>query len=377
MNNPQPKQILVLTSSRADFGIYLPLLKKLKLDPLFDLKILAFGSHLSKYHGYTIEQIKDAGFNVDYEISTFLTDDKPVDISTSFGLTSLKFSDFWNNNQNFDWVIVLGDRYEMAAATLSGVPFGVKFAHISGGETTLGAFDNLYRHTIALASKLHFVSLNEFKKRIDQLLLYTEYESHIVGALSLDNLAEITLLTIDEFYTKWRIDLSKDSILITIHPETISFEKNKEFSNEVFNALTTIGSSKQLIVTMPNADTSGSLYREMFLNLKSSLPQNIHLIENFGTQSYFTCMKYCRLLIGNTSSGITEAASFQKHVLNLGDRQKGRPTGGNVISIPFNSQLIIDNSNKYLDKIFEGNNIYFNGSTANNIVQVLKNNKFD
>lgn len=378
MGTNQLKRILILTSSRADFGIYLPLLKKIKTDKAFDLKILAFGSHLSKFHGYTINQIIESGFKVDFKISSFLTDDEPVDIATSFSLTALKFSEFWSQQRdNFDWVIVLGDRFEMAAAVMAGIPFRISFAHLHGGETTLGAIDNTYRHTITLASKLHFVSLDEFKIRIEELLIGCAHDCHVIGSLSLDNLSDIKLLSIKEFYNKWKIDLDKDSILITIHPETVAFDKNEEFATEVFEALKIIGKNKQLIVTMPNGDTSGTIYRSMFQSLKSILNDNLILIENFGTQSYFTCMKYAGLMIGNTSSGITEAASFKKHVLNLGARQEGRPTGANVYTIPFNRDEIIKFSEKYFGKQFLEENIYFKGSAADNIVKGLKHNNFD
>ena len=210
MGSDQIKNILVLTSSRADFGIYLPLLKKLKADESFDLKILAFGSHLSKFHGYTIDQIYQSGLEVHYKISSILSDDQPIDVATSFSLTALKFSEFWNNQKNYyDFVLVLGDRFEMAAAVLAGIPYGIPFAHLYGGETTLGAIDNVYRHTISHASKLHFVSLEIFKKRIEQLLFPTYYDCYVVGSLSLDNLSQIKLLSIKEFYEKWQIDLNK------------------------------------------------------------------------------------------------------------------------------------------------------------------------
>ena len=373
MGTNKIKRILVLTSSRADFGIYLPLLKKIKIhNELFDLKILAFGSHLSKFHGYTIDQIYEVGFEVDFKISSLLTDDQPVDIATSFSLTSLKFAEFWNaQRDNFDWVVVLGDRYEMAAAVLAGIPFGIPFAHLYGGETTLGAIDNIYRHTISQASKLHFVSLDQFKLRIEELLFSTQHDCHVVGSLSLDNLAEVKLLSKIEFYEKWQIDLNKKSILITIHPETVDFRKNEFYSNQVYDALKIIGLNIQLIVTMPNADTSGTIYRDMFKKLKLELGQNIILIENFGTQSYFTCMKFCGLMIGNTSSGITEAASFKKYVINIGDRQKGRPTSKNVLSIPFNVNDIIRLSENYFGKQYYGDNIYYNANTTENIIKQL------
>jgi GDP/UDP-N,N'-diacetylbacillosamine 2-epimerase (hydrolysing) len=372
MGTNKIKRILVLTSSRADFGIYQPLIKKIRNNKSFDLKILAFGTHLSKFHGYTIDQIHEEGFKVDYQISSLLAGDQPVDIATAFSLTSLKFSEFWNNQKNnIDWVIVLGDRFEMAAAVLAGIPFGIPFAHLYGGETTLGAIDNIYRHTISQASKLHFVSLDQFKLRIEDLLFSTQHDCHVVGSLSLDNLTEVKLLSRIEFYKKWQIDLNKKSILITIHPETVDFRKNEYYSNQVYGALKIIGLNRQLIITMPNADTSGTIYRDMFKKLKLELDKNIILIENFGTQSYFTCMKFCGLMIGNTSSGITEAASFKKYVINIGDRQKGRPTSKNVLSIPFNVTDIISSCESYFGKQFYGENIYYKTNTTENIIKQL------
>ncbi len=373
MGTVQIKKLLVLSSSRADFGIYLPLLKKVKNDPFFHLEILAFGSHLSKFHGHSIDQINEEGFKVDHTISSLLTGDGPVDIATSFSLTSLKFAEFWKlHKEDFDCVIVLGDRFEMAAAVIAGIPFNIRFAHLFGGETTLGAIDNIYRDLITLASKLQFVSLPAFKERVGHLINSTNFNCHVIGSLSLDNLAEIKLLSTDEFYKKWQIDLNKKTVLITVHPETVAFDRNSEFATAVFEALSIIGKEKQLVVTMPNADTAGTVFRKMFEDLKTVLGDNVFLVENFGIQSYFTCMKYAGLMIGNTSSGITEAASFSKYVLNLGDRQKGRLAGDNVLQVAFDCKQIVDLTDTYFGQLFPGRNIYLKGSAADNIISVLK-----
>jgi GDP/UDP-N,N'-diacetylbacillosamine 2-epimerase (hydrolysing) len=366
-------EVLVLTSSRADFGIYLPLLKKLQKGKEFQLKILAFGTHLSSYHAFTIQQIHDAGFEVDYQISSLLTKDDPEDIATSYSLTALKFSDFWKEKKGkFDWVLVLGDRFEMAAAVAAGIPFNIPFAHIHGGETTLGAIDNIYRHFITLASKLHFVSLERYKERVFQLLDYQDNNCIVAGSLSLDNLKEIQLLSIDSFRDKWGIDLNIPSVLITVHPETVSYEDNEHFSLEVYKALKIISQDKQLIITMPNADTAGTVFRRIFVQLQQENTSMVNLVENFGTQSYFTCMKYAGLLIGNTSSGIIEAASFKKYVLNLGDRQKGRIAGENVIHLPFVAQTILEETGIYFNRNYEGDNLYDRGGAADIVLKKLK-----
>jgi GDP/UDP-N,N'-diacetylbacillosamine 2-epimerase (hydrolysing) len=365
-------RVAVLTSSRADFGIYLPLLKKISnSNELFNLKIVAFGTHLSKFHGYTKDEMITQGFNPDFEITTLLSNDRPEDISCAYALTALKFSDFWSAHRNeFDWILCLGDRFEMAAAVAAGIPFGLKFAHIHGGETTLGAIDNIYRHSISLVSRLHFLSAEPFKKRIKELI-GTDENAVVTGSLSLDNLDDVELLSKDAFKKKWLIDLNEPSILITIHPETVAYIENEKYSFECHNAFNELVKKYQLIITMPNADTYGSIFRNMFKILKKNNDAKVHLIENFGTQSYFTCMKYCNLMIGNTSSGIVEAASFNKYVINLGDRQKGRLCGDNVIHLPFEKNSITQYVAAFADKIFHGENIYRLGNASDLILKNL------
>lgn len=364
--------VLVLTSSRADFGIYLPLLERIKVDGRFLLKMLAFGSHLSKSHGYTLTQIEEAGFDADFQISSMLANDASDDIATSYALTALKFADFWKAAEGrFKYVIVLGDRFEMAAAVAAGIPFDIPFVHIHGGETTLGAIDNIYRHFITLTSKIHFVALPQFQERVNQILGFDADQCFVVGALSLDNTKTVKLLSKEEFKSKWSIDLNLPTLLITVHPETVVYGRNGDFALEIYQAFKILSLDKQLVITMPNADTAGSVFRNIFKKLREENPTQIHLIENFGTQSYFTCMKYAGLLVGNTSSGIIEAASFGKYVLNIGNRQKGRAVGANVIHLPFEANAIIDQSNIYFDKNYEGGNIYDRGGAAEIIIQKL------
>lgn len=362
----------VLSSSRADYGIYLPLLKALQNDANFSLELIIFGTHLSKFHGYTILKIESDGFQIAAKIESLLIGDTPNAIATSFSLTSQKFADFWSQHgKSYDIVFALGDRFEMAAAVLAGLPYGVQFAHLHGGEMTLGAIDNTYRHSISLASTYHFVSAQAFAERLKLLLDDNHDNINCVGSLSLENLEQLELLSLSKFQDAWDIDLSIDTLLVTLHPETVAFEKNKVYCSEFTKAMAVLAETFQVVITMPNADTSGLIFREAFseLALKKS---SIKIIENFGTQSYFTCMKYSKLLIGNTSSGIVEAASFQKYVLNVGDRQKGRLCSKNTIHLPFNSESIIASTNEYVLKKYEGENVYYQKNPSSNILNVLK-----
>lgn len=363
-------KIGVLTSSRADFGIYLPLLKMIKADSFFQLEIIAFGTHLSKKHGYTLSEIKTQKFNIIHKIKTIPATDTSKEISKNIGETIIKFSSFWENNK-YDLVFCLGDRYEMFAAVMSGTPFNINFAHIHAGETTLGAIDNIYRHSISLASKVLFVSTNEYKKRAKQLV-ESKIPIHNVGALSIDNLTNVNFLTKKKFYEKFKIDLTKPSILCTFHPETVSFEKNKTHIKELLLSLEKLKKSYQIIITMPNTDTSGIMIRKALIEFQK-LNKDIILHESFGMLGYLSCMKHCSFLLGNTSSGFVEASYFPKFVINVGDRQKGRIITDNIISIPVKEEAIlnavtfIENTPKLIS-----NNIYGNGNSAKLILKKIK-----
>lgn len=363
-------KVAVLTSSRADYGIYLPLLKALKNDSYFSSEIIAFGTHLSPFHGYTLDTIKDDGFNVKYTVESMVLGDSPNAVSTSIGITTSKFADFWKEHQTeFDIVFCLGDRYEMFAAVVAGIPYNITFAHLHGGEKTLGAIDNIFRHTITLSSKLHFVSCSEYGQRVAKLTEITENIFN-VGALSIDNLSTIELLSAVKFQTKFGIDLSKPTILATVHPETVAFEKNEVFGIEFCHAMQQL-KDYQVLITLPNADTNATILRKQFLNLEKQSEGRIICVENLGSQGYFSAMKLCALLVGNTSSGILEAASFGKWVINLGDRQKGRAQSDNIINVPFDCDEIKVSVNALSDD-YNGQNIYFQENPTSKIINELK-----
>jgi GDP/UDP-N,N'-diacetylbacillosamine 2-epimerase (hydrolysing) len=363
-------KIGVLTSSRADYGIYSTLLFKLKSDIFFYLEIIAFGSHLSKSHGFTIESIKKDQYLVIHEISSFLTNDDSQSIATSYGLTVLKFSEFWNRHE-FDLVFCLGDRFEMSAAVQAGIPFGVKFAHIHGGETTLGAIDNVYRHQISLASCLHFVATDSFAMKVKEIIGDSK-NIFKVGSLSLEGIEKFKPIPRELFFQKFNLPI-ENFALITFHPETIDIESNYAYALEMKKALSKIKDRLFLVITMPNADTLGSIYREAILELKEQFPDRIYCIENFGQENYFSAMHYSSLMIGNTSSGIIEAASFGKYVINVGPRQKGRAQSGNVIDVEFEDSQIVAVTEKIQGLgNFTGKNIYSRSNTSSTIIEKVK-----
>lgn len=366
-------KIGVLTSSRADYGIYLPLLKELKNDKFFELEIIAFGTHLSKFHGFTIKDIISDGYDKIHKISSIENDDSEKGIAISYAKTVLKFAEFWNENI-FDLVFCLGDRFEMSAAVQSSIPFRVKLAHFHGGETTLGAIDNIYRHQISLASQLHFVATEGFLDKVRSIIGDSKRIFN-VGALSLDGINKIELPNWDDIIKLYDIP-SKEFILTTFHPETLFPKKNKVYIKTICHVLNELCKKFHLVITLPNADTMGNLYRRSFILLKDENPLNITLIENFGKYNYFAAMKASKFIIGNSSSAILEAASFGKFAVNVGDRQLGRLRSNNILDVPYNKKLIINGIDKIIDKgFFNGENKYYKSNTASNIIKIIKDNE--
>ena len=362
-------KLLALTSSRADYSILFPLLSKLKSDKFFNLDIAAFGTHLSKKHGETVDLIIKDGFEIKYTFETNPTSDTPQAISQAMSNTILLFTKIWEK-ETYDLILVIGDRYEMFAACVSSIPFNIKIGHIHGGETTLGAFDDCLRNSITQMASIHFTAAQEYKMRAIQIKGNDECVFN-VGALSIDNLKELNLLSVKEFKRIFKIDLALPSILITFHPETKEYYKNEDYVSILIDTLRELVDF-QLIITMPNTDTMGLRIREAFHRFKAA-SKNVITVENFGTIGYLSCMKFCKIMLGNTSSGFIEASFFPKYVINIGKRQKGRIVTSNIINVPIEKTQILDaikGNKKFKPDNYSG--IYGNGEAADKIISILK-----
>ncbi len=367
-------RVALLTSSRADFGIYLPLIKEMKNDSFFELYILAFGTHLSKNHGKTIDEIKSHGYQVAFEIDTLADSDTLRSISGAMGKTMINFSEVWNENP-FDLILALGDRFEMFAACAAAVPFGIPIAHIHGGETTLGAIDDAFRNSITQMATYHFTTTEQYKDRV-MALIGSDKHVYKVGALSIDNLRSMPLLSISEFKDRFNIDLSIPTILITFHPETVAFQKNEYYIAQLIAALKEID-GYQFVITMPNADTMGNMIRKQLTGFVSSC-EHAKAVESFGALGYLSCMKHCRMLLGNTSSGFVEASFFPRYVINLGERQTGRIISSHINNCEIEKEAIINAVIDFKKRpIPQNSDVYGDGTTAKQICSILKNINLD
>jgi GDP/UDP-N,N'-diacetylbacillosamine 2-epimerase (hydrolysing) len=361
-------KIALLTSSRADYSIYLPLIKAI-LREGWELEIVAFGTHLSERHGLTYKDIESDGFIVTHKFITLVDGDSPRDIAKSMALTVEVFSDLWSRH-NFDLIFALGDRFEMFAAVAAAMPFNLKVAHIAGGETTLGAIDNAFRHSISHMSSLHFVVAETYANRLETIL-GTSRGIVNTGSLSLENFKNLSLFSREEFCEKNSLDERIPYVLITIHPETVAYEKNIQHMDELITALEQV-KDMQLLVTMPNSDTMGNLIRGKWSEF-AKVNNSVHLVESLGSIGYLSAMQHCEFMLGNTSSGYVEASMFPKWVINLGVRQYGRIITNNISCVPFVASEIIKAIHSVpTDKIIPKIDIYGNGTASQLIVAAVK-----
>ena len=294
-------------------------------------------------------------------------------IAAAIGFAALRCADVWKR-ENFSAVFALGDRYEMFAAVASTVPYGLPVFHFHGGELTFGAMDNIFRHAITCMSAQHFTSHKEYSDRIFRIVNGNlEQESgniHTIGALALDNLKEINLLNKQEFTEKFGIDMSQPTVLFTLHPQTKGIGEGVDYLYSVLDALEEI--EEQVIITLPNADTHGSVFRKAMLEFAARFDR-IFCAEALGLIGYYSAMTHSKYVIGNSSSGIIEAASFGRYVIDIGDRQKGRVHGGNVFNCGFDKVKILElvEKVKYLEN-FEGENIYGNGNASYMAMNIIE-----
>ena len=315
--------------------------------------------HLIDQYGSSIKHIEEDAFGEIIKVEGMPEMDDLLSVSSGYGELVKQFGIFWSEH-SFDCVLCLGDRFEMSAAIQASIPFELKLVHLHGGETTLGATDNIYRHQITLASKLHFVATRLFKNRVAEIT-GSDNNVHCVGALSLSELEDMSLPHWEGICEEFSIP-NLPFILVTF-----------QFAIDVAKAMKELAKRWVMVITMPNADVQGTVYRKMLLELKSGHPDKVHLIENFGREKYFAAMKASEFLLGNTSSGILEAASFGKYVVNVGNRQKGRLQSRNILNSTFNSSEIIRFSIEASEMgAYMGSNIYYQKNTARNILNILK-----
>lgn len=322
------RRIAAVTVGRSDYGIYQPILAAIEAAPDLQLQLLVSGAHLSPEFGMTVRQIEHDGHAIGARVESLLSSDSPAGIAASIGLGVSGFAQVFAGNRP-DWLLVLGDRFDMFAAAVAALPFGIPVAHLHGGEVTHGALDDALRHSMTKLSHLHFVATEAYGRRVAQL---GEAPERIVvcGAPALDRLQTMQFSSPETLERQFGISLRVPPLLVTMHPVTLSADHGEGELRALLAALEMV--DYPTIITQANADT-GSRRLTALVDEFVAGARHRWRVDAFGAQGYFSVMKCAAAMVGNSSSGLIEAPSVHLPVVNIGQRQAGRVRAANVIDV--------------------------------------------
>ena len=368
------RKICVITGTRAEFGLLRPLITLIAKDEELQLQLIATGMHLSPEFGYTLDEIIASGFVVDKKVECLLSSDTSVGVSKTIALAISGFADAFEVLQP-DLVVVLGDRTEILGAVIAAGMANIPIAHLHGGETTEGAYDEAIRHSITKFSHLHFTSTEAYRKRVIQLGEQPEMVFN-VGAIGLDAIKNLKLLNKEEFEKSIGFKLKKRNVLITYHPVTLEKEAPIQTFENILQALDQL-SETGLIFTHANSDKNGRVINKMITEYVDIHKEKAVAFKSLGQLRYLSALQFVDFVIGNSSSGILEVPAFYIPTINIGDRQKGRICNESVINSN-NSLEDIEKSitfalnKQFRETIQQQEMLYGNGTAAEKILKVIK-----
>ena len=368
--------ILIVTSTRADFSLLKNLYKKLNAS--YTTKMLVTGTHLSKAYGYTIKEIKKSKINIYNTINWKSFSDNEINISRNFSKTLEQITAIFKKDK-FDLLILLGDRYEILAAAISAHLSRVPIAHLHGGEVTGGVIDDAFRHSITKLSQIHFVANDTYKKRVIQLGEAPE-RVHNVGALGVENIKKKNFLKKNALEKKLGICFLKRVIVINFHPETLKPNFAKLQIDILLSSLEKLKDTS-LIFTMSGMDVESDVIKKSIKNfIKKN--KNAHFYKSLGYELFFSLLSHIDFMIGNSSSGIFEMPYFNKITINLGDRQKGRVKAKSIVNVEITKSAITNSINNFYDGKYNSllKNLkkpFGKGETTNKIVGIIKKTNFN
>ncbi len=368
------RKIGVVTSSRADYGLLKNLLLKIESEPNLDLFLFVTGSHLSPEFGNTVEEIIIDGLKITKKLEIIMSSDSEASICKSLGLAMISFSDCFENYKP-DLLLILGDRYEMMAASCSALIMKIPICHIHGGEKTKGGYDDAIRHSITKMSHWHFVATDEYANRVIQL---GENPKRVfnVGGMGVDAIRELDLLNKEDLQLALKFKFNKRNLIVTYHPVTLDKNSSQKSFNELLKSLAKLKDTN-IIFTFANADSDGKVINEMIKKYVKKNRNSIYF-KSLGQLLYFSVLQYVDAIVGNSSSGLLEGPSFKIGTINIGDRQNGRIKSSSVINCSPVAEKISDSfkilyTQEFQMKLKTVDNPYGKGEATNKILKIIKN----
>jgi len=368
-STPPARKICVVTGSRADYGLLYWIMKDIQADSSLQLQLVATGAHLSSDHGQTVNSIEEDGFTVDCKVDINIGDDSGHGIAQSTGHALAGIATALNDLKP-DWVVVLGDRYEIMAAAQAALLMKIPLAHICGGDVTEGAFDDAIRHCISKMAQLHFPSNELAAQRLRQLGENPEH-IHVCGSPGIDYIRRMHAMSRAELELLLGRPLRQKNLLLTFHPVTLGNAPSATQLGELLNALERFP-ELGLIFTRPNADNENRDLWQRISHFVAGHP-NASAHASLGSRAYLSLMSSVDAVVGNSSSGLYEAPSLQKPTVNIGDRQKGRLKAVSVIDCaPLADDIAAAISSALSFRGTAIGNPYGDGTASARILAVLK-----
>lgn len=333
------KKIAVVTATRAEYGLLMPVIKELRKfeSEEFKTELLVTGTHLCEKYGMTIQEIENDGLRIDYRIPISVKSDSDLDISKNQAEALVKFTELFSWKK-YNSVVLLGDRYETLAVAIAAGNTRLPVFHLCGGDTTEGALDEWIRHSITKISYLHFVTNEESRNRVIQL---GEDPKRVFnyGSTSIDNILHVADMNKEEALASIGLADCKYAVC-TYHPVTM--EAGSGIEEKIDNFLDAIKEfpTIQFIVTKSNADQGGAKINAL-LDEAATKIDNLHVFTSLGIKRYLSLMKHSEFVLGNSSSGIIETPAFHVPTVNVGDRQRGRLQSASIINCDADKDSIV------------------------------------
>ncbi len=366
------REIAVVTGTRAEYGIFKPILKAIEAKPSLRLSLVVTGMHLSHEFGYTVKEIEKDGFSISAKVKMLSNSDtlEAMAQSVSKGISGMART--WAQSRP-DIVLVLGDRVEPLAAAIAGAYMNIPVAHIHGGDTCIGGnIDDSNRHAITKFAHIHFPATRKSAERIIKMG-EDKWRVHMVGSPALDAISNEPLLSREVLAERFGLDLSQPLILLIQHPVTTQVDEAANQMRETLEAIIAI--NYPIVLIYPNADAGGRRMIEVIKEYEGH--QFIQTFKSLPRREYLSLMKVVSVIVGNSSSGIVDAPSFGLPAVNIGIRQEGRERGNNVIDVGHNKQEIVKaiekalNDKEFLNENKKGENPYGDGKASQRIAEIL------
>ena len=330
------RSIAVVTVARSDFGLYEPLLERIRANPALELRLMVTGAHFAQEFGPTVREIEAKGYEYERGLEMRLDSDSPQSVARSLGVGMQAFAQAFAARRP-DFAMVLGDRIEMLCGAVAAIPFNIPLVHLYGGKVTEGASDELTRHALTKMSHLHFVSSRKHASRVLQMG-EEPWRVFNFGSPGLDRLHMYPRASRDDVCRQVGLDATRPFLLVTFHPVTLEGHDRLAQVTALLEALA--GYNGQIVMTYPNADPGYSAIIESFEAFAASHAKRVRLLKNAGARLYFDLMACAVAMVGNSSSGIGEAPSFELPVVNIGTRQDGFERAANVIDVGYQADEI-------------------------------------